>query len=684
MSKTGPELSLPSSPSFSGQERVESWKGIAVYLDRDVRTVQRWEKQEGLPVHRHIHNKLSTVYAFKAEVDNWWHERGIKLENDPTLGAGDEVGQIRPQVRRLERIGFVLALVLALGVILTMWLSRPRETTQLPLRRFAFVPREPVSGAVISPNGKHIAYVSESGQHSKLWIQDLDQVEPRSISETGNALDPFWSPDSQFIGYGTKTELRSVPVIRGDPVTICQLPEKGELYLGGTWSLNGDSIVFTQNRKFFEVPARGGNPKILAEIPHSSNVEHVEQPHFLPVAGKKILFTFKEVSKQHAIGLFSAETGKREAIFPAGPGYMFPFYAESGHLLFASKSEDLSYTFLGAMPFSLAKLRGTGEAFPIVRNCLAPSVSRDGTLVYVENSSNLAPQQAVWRDRKGRKLEVVSQVPIGTMTFSLSRDERKLAVKSWRTPQVLIQDFTNKRESFLTSATEHYSVLWTPDGKALTFASGRGNNYDILLQPASGTGEQTILAATASNELPTDWSADGRFLVYSVDSPETLWDVWYLERKENGGGYESRAFLQTNHRERNAKFSPDGHFLTYSSDEFGKSEIFIVRFPEGTGKLRVSRNGGEAPRWSRDGRELFYIEGRTLVAVPVATNPFLSLGPARRLFEDPSLQDPILSAPFEVSQDHQRFLMLEPTGDAPPPVIRVVQNWQSELHKGDR
>jgi eukaryotic-like serine/threonine-protein kinase len=683
MSKAGPELSLPSSPSFSGQERLESWKGIAVYLDRDVRTVQRWEKQEGLPVHRHIHNKLSTVYAFKAELDNWWHERGIKLEIDPTP-SDDGVGQRRPQVRRLERIGFVLALVLALGVILTMWLLWPRETAQLPLRRFAFVPREPVSRAVISPNGKHIAYVSESGQQSKLWIQDLDQVEPRTISETGNALDPFWSSDSQFIGYGTKTQLRSVPVIRGDPVTICQLPERGELYLGGTWSPNGDSIVFTQGRKFFEVPARGGKPKILVEIPHSSNVEHVEQPHFLPVAGKKILFTFKEVGKQHAIGLLSAETGKREAIFPVGPGYMFPFYAESGHLLFASKSEDLTYTFLGAMRFSLANLRGTGEVFPIMTNTLAPSVSRDGTLVYVENSANLAPQQVVWRDRKGRKLEVVNQVPVGTMAFSLSRDERKLAVKSWRTSQVLIQDLTDKRESFITSAPEQLAVLWTPDGKALTFASSRGGNYDILLQRASGTGEQAILAATASDEFPSDWSADGRFLVYSVDNPETLWDVWYLERKENGGGYESRAFLQTNHRERNAKFSPDGRFLAYCSDEFGKIEVFIVRFPEGTGKLRVSRSGGEAPRWSRDGRELFYIEGRTLVAVPVATNPDLSLGSARRLFEDPSLQDPLSYAPFEVSQDRQRFLMLEPTGDVPAPVIRVVQNWYSELRKGDR
>lgn len=269
--------------------------------------------------------------------------------------------------------------------------------------------------------------------------------------------------------------------------------------------------------------------------------------------------------------------------------------------------------------------------------------------------------------------------------FSLSRDGRRLAVIGGRPPQVLIQDLTNKRESLLTSAPERLAMLWTPDGKALTFASGRAGNYDIILQPASATGEKAILANNmASNELPDDWSADGRFLVYSVDTPETLWDLWYLRRKESGEGYDSRAFLQTKHRERNAKLSPDGRFLAYSSDEFGKNEVFIVRFPEGTGKLRVSRNGGETPRWSPDGRELFYIEGQALIAVPVATNPDLSLGSARRLFEDPSLRDPMLYPPFEVSQDPQRFLMLEPTGDAPLPAIRVVQNWYSELPKRDR
>lgn len=684
MSNAASEVPLSSSPPLSGQERLESWKGIAVYLDRDVRTVQRWEKQEGLPVHRHIHNKLSTVYAFKAELDSWWHERGAKLENDLFLGeAGLGVGQRRHQGRSLERIGFVLALLLALGVILTMWLLWPAETAQMPLRRFGFVPREPVSMAVISPNGKHIAYVTESGQ-SNLWIQDLDRVEPRRISETGGALDPFWSPDSQFIGYGTKTELRKVPVINGDPVTICPLPEKGQLYLGGTWSPEGDSIVFTQDsRKVFEVSARGGTPKVLAAIDQSSNVEHVEQPHFLPVAGKKVLFTFKESGKPHAIGLLSGETGKRETIFPVGSAYMFPFYAGSGHLLFLSKSEDAAYAFVGAMPFSLASLRGTGDAFPIMTNIIAPSVSRDGTLVYVENSAHWAPQQVVWRDRKGKKLEVVSQVPIGTTTVSLSRDGRKLAVEGCRTPQILVHDLADKRENFLTSAPVHYGALWTPDGKALTFAGGRGGNYDIILQPASGTGEQTVLVATKSSEFPSDWSADGRFLAYAVNNPETLSDVWYLKKKQNGGGYEANAFLQTRYKERDAKFSPDGRFLAYCSDEFGKNDVFIVEFPNGTGKLQVSRNGGETPRWSPDGKELFYIEGQTLIAVPVTTNPKLSLGSASRLFEDPSLRDPMLHAPFEVSQDRQRILMLEPAGDTRP-AIRVVQNWYSELPKRNR
>jgi len=233
-----------------------------------------------------------------------------------------------------------------------------------------------------------------------------------------------------------------------------------------------------------------------------------------------------------------------------------------------------------------------------------------------------------------------------------------------------------------TSSSRQFGALWTPDGKALTFAGVRGGSYDLIVQLAKANADETVLWATDADEFPGDWSADGKFLIYSVDSPKTPWDLWYLRRKEDGKGYESFPFLQTQHKERSPRFSPDGRSVAFSSDESGKSEVYVTGFPENTGKLKISNNGGVNPCWSRDGKELYYVEDHTLIAVPVGSEPERSFGSPVRLFEDPSLSDLGPSTPFVVSSDRQRFLVTEPTGDAPPSVIRVVQNWYAEFSSG--
>lgn len=176
-------------------------------------------------------------------------------------------------------------------------------------------------------------------------------------------------------------------------------------------------------------------------------------------------------------------------------------------------------------------------------------------------------------------------------------------------PQLIVRDLVSGTEISPASISRQFGALWTPDGNALTFAGVRGGSYDLVVQSAKPNGQETVLWATEADEFPSDWSSDGRFLIYSVDGPKTRWDLWYLKRKDDGKGYESFPFLQSQHKERNPKFSPDGHLLVFSSDESGKSEVYVTRFPENAGRLRVSNNGGNNPCWSKDGKELYYVEG---------------------------------------------------------------------------
>ncbi len=171
--------------------------------------------------------------------------------------------------------------------------------------------------------------------------------------------------------------------------------------------------------------------------------------------------------------------------------------------------------------------------------------------------------------------------------------------------------------------------LWSPSGEEIAFGSLRQGNIDIFSQPADGTGEPVLLAGTDLDERPYDWSADGKYLLYTVgDWGNGALDLWYLERKEGGSGFEPVAFLQTSFNETTPQISPDGRFVAYSSDESGQFEVHVQPFPEGRGKWQVSTNGGNQPRWSKDSKELFYVEGDMLIAVAVRATPSFSSGSA--------------------------------------------------------
>ena len=586
------------------------------------------------------------------------------------------------QKHRLLQALFAVTAVAFLTLAFIYFRQTPSEA---PLRRFAFTPQEAVapttfhSNVAVSPNGEHIAFIT-GGSEGKLWVQDLDQRQPRAIDGTEGAYDPFWSPDSDFIGFAAAGELKKVSVQGGLAIRLCEL--SGTLY-GGTWSPDGEVIVFSSGSPYalYEVPGRGGTPNLLispeeSEGPPGGPTERIVFPHFLPSeAGVRVLvFTFGSATQQTMM-VQNLETGQRELL---GPGAV-PFYSPSGHLVYQSRPQTHD---LWALPFSLETLRATGEGFPISENSRGPTVAADGTLFYLDGTGS-GQQQLVWLDRRGEKTEEISQAQELIESPALSPDGRLVAVTATEgsTLDVWVYDIARGvRTRLSTSPERDYRPVWSPAGDEVAFTSDRAGNYDIFLRQADASGEEKVLAATPLPERLSDWSHDGKYLLYHLEDPETRGDLWYLERNEDDNGWEPHPFFQTPFHEVVPRFSPDGHYVAYVSNESGQNEVYVQPFPEGGRKVTVSSNGGTKVRWSRDGKELFYVEGETLVAVSVSSGSSFSVGSATRLFEHPGLRPGNNYARYDVSADGQQFILAEPVGgQAREPSIRVVQNWFAEF-----
>jgi len=266
-----------------------------------------------------------------------------------------------------------------------------------------------------------------------------------------------------------------------------------------------------------------------------------------------------------------------------------------------------------------------------------------------------------------------------SVAFNLIRDGNEDRAGIW------ILDAARGTETRLTfSPQSDMNPVWSPTGKEIAFSSNRLGHMDIYTATIGAHGEVNALVSGPSNKKPNGWSPDGGFLVYEIDDPKTGHDLWYLKPKQ-GGGYEPKPFLRTPAYEGTARFSPDGQYIAYVSTDSGRPEVYVRHFPDGNGIWRVSVNGGWLPSWRKDGREMFYLEGTTLVSVRVGTKPVFSIHDTRRLFRSPGLADVPLSASFYadpmygISADGQRFLFPEIIGPAGNPVIHVVENWFEEF-----
>ena len=571
-------------------------------------------------------------------------------------------------------ISAALLMALVAVSVLHFTASPPRP----PVRRFSFMPPDLSTargGQSVSPDGRHIAYIAGADNLS-LWVRDLDQEELRELSSAGAEQRPFWSPDSRSIGFVSGGELKKISVDGGPATPLCPLPNG--VFQGGTWSPDGKSIVFASGgpAKLYEVPARGGKAELLFEPERTEKGTGVTYPHFLPLdAPTRVILHEIGSQSDRDIALRDLTTGKCEVLTEGA----YPAYSPSGHIVYQTNRYEGG---LWALPFSLAILKSSGEAFPVSEHQGAPSVAADETLISIDSFQG-ETHQLGWRDETGARLELVGQPQTYMRYPALSPDAKRVAVQGedGENYDIWIHDLARSIKTRLTFDPGYDgSPKWSPSGDEIAFYSDRGaGRGDVFKRSADGRGEADSLVGSPDPNNPGGWSSDGKYFVFSRQSQQTRLDLLYLERKLAGDGYDEHVFLQTEFAEQTARLSPDGRFAAYMSNEAGTQfNIYVRSFSGGGGKQRISPRGGRQHTWSRDGKTLFYVEGRTLIAVPVSTRNGFSAGEPRPLFEYSGFGN-FAAANYDVSPDGKRFLVIE-TGEQEekPPSIRVVENWIEE------
>ncbi|HEY3028159.1 MAG TPA: protein kinase [Pyrinomonadaceae bacterium] len=586
------------------------------------------------------------------------------------------------------RAAWIAAGLLFIGLlaVLPFALTHFRRTeTQSPVAvRFTITRPEKVAGfnqLAISPDGRNLVFVSFVEGKSQLWLRPLGSFTARPLPGTEDANGfPFWSPDSRSIGFQAAGKLKKIDLSDGTQQTLCDNPGSPR-GAGGTWNGEG-TILFFRSEGIYRISAAGGAPAPVSGLEASPQGIECRWPSFLPDGNHFLYLATTPQQETSGVYLASLDGKETKRLFTADSSAIYaPSAGGGGYLLFARDGALL------AQPFDASRLTLMSEPFRIADQVRVNansrgffSVSDNGTLVY-DPSGERENQQLTWFDRAGKQLETIGA--LGTfLSPRLSPDEKRVAV-SRRDPKtgnfdIYVIDIARGASSRLTSDSANVNVVWSPDGSRIVWATNRGGSYQFYQKLASGVGQEELLLQSNNRIYPTDWSADGRFILYRQVDPKTREDLWILPLD---GDRKPFPFLQTPFAETTARFSSDGRWLAYDSDESGNREVYVQTFPASGGKWPVSTKGGGFTQWRRDGKELFYISSDLkMMAVEVKTSGTFEPGIPRALF-DLSAVRPIPRSGYAVAGDGQRFLFVSQIAETAPSSLAVVVNWTADLKK---
>ena len=536
----------------------------------------------------------------------------------------------------------------------------------------------PIDAPVFSPDGRRIVFAATGRDAtSKLWVQAIDSLSASQMAGTEGAHYPFWSPDSRFVGFFAGGKLKKVDLSGGLPQTLADAPTGR----GGTWNADGVIVFEASNiAPLVRVSASGGTAVTVTTLDSAHGETSHRYPHFLPGGRHFLYYALAIRPEKSAIYVGTLGSDEKVRLIEGATGEAR--YA-SGFLLYPRRST------LMAQPFDAERRAlGAGDASPVAEDVqegsntgsLAFSVSPDGMLAYRAGALR-SENYLRWFDRTGKMTGQIG----GADSYSTPRlapDGRSLAVTIRDQSEnfdIWIVEFARELKRRLTFDAAGESLpVWSPDGAAIVYHSEvngpAGNIYRVA---SNGSGRPEAVLKLPTPTYPMTWSPDGQSVLYVMAGPKGSTEVW---SQRLAGNQQPSAYLEAGNPTQ-ATFSPDGRFVTYTSDETGRSEIFLQSFPARGAKVQVSTSGGLQPRWRKDGRELFYVSlDQKLTAVDVRLDAVPEIGKPSPLF-DVRLGTTSFSfyAPeYDVSSDGQRFL-INVAGRSEASPITVVLNWPSML-----
>jgi serine/threonine protein kinase len=591
----------------------------------------------------------------------------LEIEEALTAPAVEAASGPRPTSSSIAWIIGTAALLIAAGLgFIHFRQAPPAVPPEMRVDIVTPTTSDPISFA-LSPDGRQIVFVASGEGVSRLWLRSLDKSTAQPLAGTEGAIYSFWSPDSRSIAFFAGSKLKRLDIGHGSPQTLTDATPRG-----GTWS--PDSIILFEpslGSPLFRIPASGGAAVVVTKLEMQTAHKYSK---FLP-GGRQFLFYAQGTPETGGIYLGSIDAPEVKRLTVADAAGV---YDPDGWLLFIRAGT------LMAQRLDLARRELTGDlvtvadpvGFDATTNAGAVSISATGLVAYRASGANR--RQLTWFDRAGKTLGVIGAPDDSLRNPRISPDGRRVAV--YRTVQgntdVWLQD-ADRTTRFTFDPDFDFAPIWSPDGSRVVFASSRKGVMNLYAKPSSGAGNEELLVESAQTKGAGDWSLDGRFLIYVSADPQTGFDIWVLPLE---GDRKPWLFLKTNFDELLPRFSPDGHWVAYQSNESGRYETYVRAFPRPGGQWQVSTMGGIEPRWAPSGKELYYIApDRTLMVVPIAVNSAgIEPGTPRALFHPRIFgggTEGRMGWEYDVSGDG-RFLINTVVEDTATPPITLIQNWK--------
>lgn len=622
-----------------------------------------------------------------------------RLELDDAFTArGDDPAQARgPVVTRRTAIGTLLGAAAGVAGASVFATRRDavgvsRDIARFPVTLPDGMHFEPSHNkrVAISRDGRFLAFNAAGAGGGALLVRTLRDLQMAPPGEGVRAGIPFFSPDGLWLGYLDSTAggvVRKIAMSGGAPVTIC----RSEAFSGATWA-TADTIFFVPATPggVARISADGGAPVEVTKVDLAAGERLHKYPHALP-DGSTLLLTVAtadaESFDEASIVAMSTETGQRRVIVEGGT---CPCYSPSGHLVYARGGNLLAVAFDASAQKVNGRPFAALEGVQMSRNTGAANydISLTGDLIYVPGTADGGSRTLTWVSRDG----TTEKLPLPARSYlhpRISPDGRRLAIEiEGASHDVYVYDFNSGVLTNMTTNGVSHWPIWSPDGDWIGYRSGPMGRFQLWQIRADRSRPAERLQASGVSQSTGSYSPDGRAMVYTQIEPGAPSKIAVVSLE---GDAAPRPLDETRFAQGSPKFSPGGQWVAYCSNESGALQVYVQAFPGPGAKIQVSNDGGTDPVWRRDGAELFYRSGDSMMAVSMATGGTLSASRPQELWKgkyshgmSSSCGLPGLSSSnYDVTPDGQRFLMIN---DDDPATTRsrdvvVVQNWADELKR---